>query len=206
LGQLLSSAAFSAEKPLKRCGLSQSTRHSLLEDIMNQEANPEIQEEVATVEQEATVASTEELLTQALADLEKARQDILYVRAEAENARRRAQDETEKARKFAVEKFAREIISVKDAMDMALLDQSGNFEGLKMGVDLTAKQLVNVFEKFELREINPMGEKLDPNKHQAISTVPSDEEANTVVQVMQKGYELSGRTIRPAMVVVAAAK
>ncbi|QLI82231.1 nucleotide exchange factor GrpE [Chitinibacter fontanus] len=178
---------------------------------MNQEVNPETQEELANqaVEQEgAEVAAptTDELLTQALADLEKARQDILYVRAEAENARRRALEENEKARKFAVEKFAREIISVKDAMDMALLDQSGNFEGLKMGVDLTAKQLVTVFEKFELREINPMGEKLDPNKHQAISTVPSEEDANTVVQVMQKGYELSGRTIRPAMVVVAAAK
>ncbi|WP_373974591.1 nucleotide exchange factor GrpE [Chitinibacter sp. SCUT-21] len=175
---------------------------------MNQEVNPEIQEEVAAPveQQEAQAPSTEELLNQALADLEKARQDILYVRAEAENARRRAAEENEKTRKFAVEKFAREIISVKDAMDMALLDQSGNFEGLKMGVDLTAKQLINVFEKFELREINPVGEKLDPNKHQAISTVPSDEEANTVVQVMQKGYELSGRTIRPAMVVVAAAK
>jgi molecular chaperone GrpE len=178
---------------------------------MNQETNPEIQEELAVEtpaaqEGESAQPSTDDLLAQALADLEKARQDILYVRAEAENARRRAADETEKARKFAVEKFAREIISVKDAMDMALLDQSGNFEGLKMGVDLTAKQLVTVFEKFDLREINPMGEKLDPNKHQAISTVPSDEEANTVVQVMQKGYELSGRTIRPAMVVVAAAK
>jgi molecular chaperone GrpE len=178
---------------------------------MNQETNPEIQEELAVEtpaaqEGEPAQPSTDDLLAQALADLEKARQDILYVRAEAENARRRAADETEKARKFAVEKFAREIISVKDAMDMALLDQSGNFEGLKMGVDLTAKQLVTVFEKFDLREINPMGEKLDPNKHQAISTVPSEEDANTVVQVMQKGYELAGRTIRPAMVVVAAAK
>ncbi|WP_410497725.1 nucleotide exchange factor GrpE [Chitinibacter sp. S2-10] len=178
---------------------------------MNQEVNHDVQAEstAPVVEQEAAesaAATPEDLLTQALADLEKARQDILYVRAEAENTRRRALEENEKARKFAVEKFAREIISVKDAMDMALLDQSGNFEGLKMGVDLTAKQLVTVFEKFELREINPMGEKLDPNKHQAISTAPSDEEANTVVQVMQKGYELCGRTIRPAMVVVAAAK
>ncbi|MGL6041039.1 MAG: nucleotide exchange factor GrpE, partial [Deefgea sp.] len=92
------------------------------------------------------------------------------------------------------------------AIDMALLDQSGNFEGLKTGVDLTAKSLTTVFEKFDLLEINPIGEKLDPNKHQAISMAPSDEDANTVIQVMQKGYELSGRVIRPAMVIVAAAK
>jgi molecular chaperone GrpE len=162
--------------------------------------------DAASTEAAVPAPALEEQLNEVLAELDKARQDILYVRAEAENARRRALEENERTRKFAVEKFAREIISVKDAMDMALLDQSGNFEGLKTGVDLTAKQLVNVFEKFELLEINPIGEKLDPNKHQAISMVPSEEEANTVVQVMQKGYELSGRVIRPAMVVVAAAK
>ncbi|WP_028448477.1 nucleotide exchange factor GrpE [Chitinibacter tainanensis] len=173
------------------------------EQQTEQSANPELATENTAADASASI---EEQLNQALAELEKARQDILYVRAEAENARRRALDENDKARKFAIEKFAREIISVKDAIDMALLDQSGNFDGLKMGVDLTAKALTSAFEKFELVEINPMGEKLDPNKHQAISMVPSDEEANTVVQVMQKGYELAGRILRPAMVVVAAAK
>lgn len=167
------------------------------------EINPEAAAADASVE---AATELDAQLVAALADLDKARQDILYIRAEAENARRRALEENERTRKFAVEKFAREVIAVKDAIDMALLDQSGNFEGLKTGVDLTAKSLTTVFEKFDLLEINPIGEKLDPNKHQAISMAPSEEEANTVIQVMQKGYELSGRVIRPAMVIVAAGK
>ncbi|GGP21381.1 nucleotide exchange factor GrpE [Silvimonas iriomotensis] len=141
-----------------------------------------------------------------LAELDKARQDVLYVRAEAENIRRRAAEDNEKTRKFAVEKFARELLAVRDSLEMALADQSASFENLKTGVDLTNKQLAAAFEKADLKEINPLGEKLDPNKHQAISMAPADAEPNTVVQVMQKGYELSGRVIRPAMVVVAAPK
>ncbi|HSC81187.1 MAG TPA: nucleotide exchange factor GrpE [Chitinolyticbacter sp.] len=141
------------------------------------------------------------------AELEKARQDVLYAKAEGENIRRRAAEEVDKARKFAVEKFARELLSVKDAMDMALLDQSGNFDALKMGVDLTAKALTSAFEKFELLEIAPQtGDKLDPNLHQAISMEPAEQEANTVVRVLQKGYALAGRMLRPAMVIVAAPK
>ncbi|WP_255990104.1 nucleotide exchange factor GrpE [Chitinolyticbacter albus] len=141
------------------------------------------------------------------AELEKARQDVLYAKAEGENIRRRAAEEVDKARKFAVEKFARELLSVKDAMDMALLDQSGNFDALKMGVDLTAKALTSAFEKFELLEIAPQtGDKLDPNLHQAISMEPAEQEANTVVRVLQKGYVLAGRMLRPAMVIVAAPK
>ena len=141
-----------------------------------------------------------------LAELDKARQDVLYVRAEAENIRRRAAEDNEKTRKFAVEKFARELLAVRDSLEMALMDQSGSFENLKIGVDLTNKQLAAAFEKADLKEINPLGEKLDPNKHQAISMAPADAEPNTVIQVMQKGYELSGRVVRPAMVVVAAPK
>ena len=178
------------------------------DNMQEQDVALESQEQTE-VSKDATADAATELdaqLAAALADLDKARQDILYIRAEAENARRRALEENERTRKFAVEKFAREVIAVKDAIDMALLDQSGNFEGLKTGVDLTAKSLTTVFEKFDLLEINPIGEKLDPNKHQAISMAPSDEEPNTVIQVMQKGYELSGRVIRPAMVIVAAAK
>ncbi|MBB5191091.1 molecular chaperone GrpE [Silvimonas terrae] len=141
-----------------------------------------------------------------LAELDKARQDVLYVRAEAENIRRRAAEDNEKTRKFAVEKFARELLAVRDSLEMALADQSGSFENLKVGVELTNKQLAAAFEKADLTEINPLGEKLDPNKHQAISMAPADAEPNTVIQVMQKGYELSGRVVRPAMVVVAAPK
>ncbi|MCB5197104.1 nucleotide exchange factor GrpE [Deefgea salmonis] len=183
--------------------MSQDNIQDVNQDAIEQESI--VAPAVETVADEVA-SGIEAQLSAALVDLDKARQDILYIRAEAENARRRALEENERTRKFALEKFAREVIAVKDAIDMALLDESGNFEGLKTGVDLTAKSLTNVFEKFDLLEINPIGEKLDPNKHQAISMAPSDEEANTVIQVMQKGYELSGRVIRPAMVVVAAAK
>lgn len=146
-------------------------------------------------------------LANVLSELEKTRGDVLYAKAEAENIRRRAADDVDKARKFAVEKFARELLAVKDALEMALLDQSGNFDALKMGVDLTQKSLVSAFEKFDLKEIAPaVGEKLDPNLHQAISAMPHELEANAIVQVMQKGYQLSGRLLRPAMVVVSAPK
>lgn len=146
-------------------------------------------------------------LANVVAELEKARADVLYAKAEADNIRRRAAEDVDKARKFAVEKFARELLGVKDAMDMALLDQSGNFEALKMGVDLTQKALISAFEKFDLLEVAPaIGDKLDPNLHQAISAIPAEAEANSIVQVMQKGYQLSGRLLRPAMVIVAAAK
>ncbi|WP_028452084.1 nucleotide exchange factor GrpE [Chitinilyticum aquatile] len=161
----------------------------------------------AVAGESATTPTLDEQLSNALAELEKAKQDVMYARAEGENIRRRGLEEIDKARKFAVEKFARELLAVKDAMEMALLDNSGNFDAMKMGVDLTHKALVSAFEKFELVDIAPaVGDKLDPNLHQAISAVPADQEANTVVTVMQKGYSLAGRVLRPAMVVVAAAK
>ncbi len=175
------------------------------EAVVTDEAAVEMPTEV-----EGGEVSSESLdvqLAAVAAELEKARADVLYAKAEGDNVRRRAAEEIDKARKFAVEKFARELLSVKDALEMALMDQSGNFEALKMGVDLTQKSLVSVFEKFDLKEIAPaVGDKLDPNLHQAISTIPHELEANAIVQVMQKGYQLSGRLLRPAMVVVAAQK
>ncbi|GHD65460.1 nucleotide exchange factor GrpE [Jeongeupia chitinilytica] len=162
--------------------------------------------EVAVTQDEVQGVDFEAQLSAALTDLDRARQDVLYAKAEMDNVRRRAAEENDKARKFAVEKFARELLSVKDAMEMALLDQSGNFDALKMGVDLTNKALVSAFEKFELIEVAPaVGDKLDPNVHQAISTEPAQQEPNTIVRVLQKGYTLSGRVLRPAMVIVAAA-
>ncbi|AZN37842.1 nucleotide exchange factor GrpE [Iodobacter ciconiae] len=174
-------------------------------------SNENVQEQAvenleAAVEEVAESTTLEAQLAAATADIEKARQDVLYAKAEAENNRRRALEEVDKARKFAVEKFAIELLAVKDSLEMALADQTGEVEALKNGVELTLRQLTAAFEKSHLLEINPVGDKLDPHKHQAISMVPSDAEANTVVQVMQKGYELAGRVIRPAMVMVAAAK
>lgn len=182
--------------------MSAENQNQPQEDLQQEQGAEEQQPQAAAEGEQQLEANLEALL----AELEKARADVLYVRAEAENIRRRAAEDNEKTRKFAIERFARELLAVKDSLEMALLDQSGNVENLKVGVDLTQKQLIAAFEKFDLAEINPVGEKLDPNKHQAISVVPSEQDANTVVQVMQKGYELSGRVIRPAMVVVAAPK
>ncbi|MCR4304262.1 MAG: nucleotide exchange factor GrpE [Gallionella sp.] len=130
----------------------------------------------------------------------------MYAKAESENIRRRAMEDVSKAHKFAVERFANEMLAVKDSLEAGLAVQAGNIESFKSGMELTLKQLSGVFERFNISEINPVGEKLDPHKHQAIGMVDSDQPANTVVSVMQKGYALNDRVLRPAMVMVAKSK
>lgn len=131
----------------------------------------------------------------------------MYAKAEAENIRRRGHEDTEKARKFALEKFSGELLAVKDSMEAALTVENATIENYKNGVELTLKQLASVFEKFNIVEINPAGEKFDPHKHQAISMVEAaGAEPNTVVQVLQKGYTLHERVLRPALVMVAKPK
>jgi molecular chaperone GrpE len=130
----------------------------------------------------------------------------LRAKAESENIRRRAQEDISKAHKFAVEKFAGELLAVKDSLEAALAVPEQTVESFKAGVELTLKQLVSAFEKNALIEINPVGEKFDPHKHQAIGMVPSDQEANTVVTVLQKGYLIADRVLRPALVMVAQGK
>lgn len=136
------------------------------------------------------------------AEVADLKEQYLRARADVENVRRRAADEVLAAQKFGVTKLATELLGVKDSLEMALLDQSGQFDTLKMGVDMTLKQLSAAFDKVQLQEIHPMGEKLDPHRHQAISMEDNDAEANTVIRVMQKGYLLADRVLRPAMVVV----
>lgn len=130
----------------------------------------------------------------------------MYAKAEGENIRRRAQEDVSKAQKFAVERFSSEILAVKDSLEAGLAVQTENVESFKSGMELTLKQISSVFEKFNIKEINPAGEKLDPHKHQAIGMVESEQEANTVVSVMQKGYTLHDRVLRPALVMVAKGK
>ncbi|MFN8770922.1 MAG: nucleotide exchange factor GrpE [Neisseriaceae bacterium] len=131
----------------------------------------------------------------------------LYVRSQAEiqNIQKRSQEEVKKARDYAISSFAKDIIVVKDYLEMALKDQSGNFDAIKTGVDLTLKQLVQIFEHQMIKEIEPkQNDKLDPHLHQAMSTEEvENQEPNTIVNVMQKGYMLKDRVIRPAMVTVA---
>ncbi|MDD2834330.1 MAG: nucleotide exchange factor GrpE [Methylotenera sp.] len=135
--------------------------------------------------------------------LEEAKASVLYVKAEGENIRRRAVDDIDKARKFALEKFSNELLAVKDSLDAALIIEATDVQSYKDGVELTAKQLSSVFEKFNIAEINPLGEKFDPNKHQAISMLENSGEPNTVTTVLQKGYTLNDRVLRPALVMVA---
>ena len=130
----------------------------------------------------------------------------LRAKAETENMRRRAAEDVDKARKFAVENFASELIAVKDSLEAALAVESPSVENMKDGVELTLKQLTAAFGKFNLHDIDPLGEKFDPHLHQAIQVVESDQPANTVVTVLQKGYRLSERTLRPALVMVAKGK
>jgi molecular chaperone GrpE len=130
----------------------------------------------------------------------------LRAKAEGENIRRRAQEDVAKAHKFAVEKFAGELLAVKDSLEAALAVPEQTVESFKSGVELTLKQLNSAFEKNALLEINPVGEKFDPHKHQAIGMVDADQEANTVVTVLQKGYLIAERTLRPALVMVAKGK
>lgn len=130
----------------------------------------------------------------------------LRAKAEGENIRRRAQEDIAKAHKFAVEKFAGELLAVKDSLEAALAVQEQTVDSFKSGVELTLKQLVSAFEKNALLEVNPVGEKFDPHKHQAIGMIDSDQEANTVVNVLQKGYTIADRTLRPALVMVAKGK
>ena len=129
----------------------------------------------------------------------------LRAKAEAENARRRAEDEMTKARKFAVESFADSLLPVKDSLEAAIALPDATPQQMLEGVHATLRQLVAALERNKVSEINPgAGTKFDPHQHQAISVVPAAQEPNTVVAVLQKGYQIADRVLRPALVTVAA--
>lgn len=176
-------------------------------------SEPQLAPANATPAGEASQAKTEVTpsLEQQLRQAELAAQEHhdawLRAKAEADNIRKRAQSEIASAHKFAVENFASELLAVKDSLEAALATDNAAAASLKSGVGLTLKQLNSVFGKFNLSEINPAGEKFDPHRHQAISTIESDEaEPNTVLQVLQKGCLLHDRVIRPALVTVSKQK
>ena len=130
---------------------------------------------------------------------------FLRAKAETDNVRRRAQEDVAKAHKFGIENFAEALLPVMDSLIAALADTSADVVKLREGVELTRKQLASAFERNRLVEIDPLGEKFDPHKHQAISTVPATDGvvANHVVAVLQKGWTLADRVLRPALVIVA---
>ena len=148
--------------------------------------------------------SWQEQLANAEARTKEMQDSFLRAKAEVENFRRRAQEDITRAHKFAIESFAEALVPVKDSLEMALKVETPSIESLKEGVEMTLKQLSTAFEKNRLFEIHPQpGDKLDPMKHQAISMVPAEQAANTIVSVLQKGYMISDRLLRPALVTVA---
>ena len=176
--------------------------------------DPEQQQDVAATpagdngadSRDETMPSMEEMLQTAERKAQEHYDAWMYAKAEGENIRRRAAEDVSKAQKFAVERFSNEMLAVMDSLQAGLAVETENVESFKSGMELTLKQLNSVFEKFNIKELNPVGEKFDAHQHQAIGMVDSDQEPNTVVNVMQKGYELHDRILRPALVMVAKEK
>jgi molecular chaperone GrpE len=141
------------------------------------------------------------------AQLNEANDSFLRAKADVENARRRADEEVQKARKFAVEGFAEGLLPVIDSLEAALMVEQATLEQMREGVEATQKQLLSALERNKVTQINPnSGEKFNPHQHQAISVVPAGQAPNTVVTVLQKGYLIADRVLRPALVTVTAPK
>ena len=170
--------------------------------------------EAAQAANAAEAAEGADALTVALAEaatlkakVAELQDQALRATADAQNARRRAEDEITKARKFAVEAFADSLLPVADSLEAGLAIQDASVEQIREGSQATLRQLVAALERNKVLAVNPpAGEKFDPHKHQAISMVPAEQEANTVVAVLQKGYTIADRVMRPALVTVSAPK
>ena len=158
-------------------------------------------------EPELTVESSAQLIEELNQKLGEMQDNFLRAKAEGENIRRRAVEDIAKAHKFAIESFAEHLVPVTDSLYAALSAEAVDAKAFKEGLEITLKQLLSAFEKGRMTEINPaVGDKFDPHHHQAISAVPSEQEPNTVVSVLQRGYSIADRVLRPALVMVSAPK
>lgn len=165
-----------------------------------------VQEDPSSAGQEPR-RSLEELLADAQAQLDEQREARLRALADADNARKRAQAEMAQTRKFATERLIDELLPVMDSLDAALGASGADGAALRSGVEVTRRQLLGVFERAGVADVTPEpGQRFDPHRHQAMAAVESDQEPNTVVAVLQKGYGLHERIVRPALVTVAKAK
>ncbi|GAL36123.1 MULTISPECIES: nucleotide exchange factor GrpE [Vibrio] len=175
-------------------------------EVVGSDADVEWNEESEQDIQEAKIAQLEAALLSSEAKVKEQQDSVLRAKADVENMRRRTEQEIDKARKYALNKFAEELLPVIDNLERAIAAADAENEAVKPiveGVEMTHKTFVDVVAKFGLKEINPEGEAFNPEQHQAMSIQESaDHEPNTVMFVMQKGYELNGRVIRPAMVMV----
>ena len=157
-------------------------------------------------DQNSKPLTPEEMILALEAQIKEFQDQFLRAKAEVENARRRSMEDVAKAHKFAIEGFAENLLPVLDSLNAALTDTGADSAKMKEGIELTLKQLVSALEKGRVLEINPVGEKFDPHRHQAIAMVPHEQEANTVVTVLQKGYLIADRVLRPALVTVSQPK
>lgn len=164
------------------------------------------QEAAANAAPEAPVPDAQAALAEAEAKLAELQESFLRAKAETENVRRRAQEDVTKAHKFAIESFAEHLLPVIDSLEAAVAHSSDDLQKVREGVELTLRQLTGALEKGRVVALNPVGEKFDPHRHQAISMVPAEQEPNTVVAVLQKGFVIADRVLRPALVTVAAPK
>ncbi|AIW18060.1 nucleotide exchange factor GrpE [Vibrio coralliilyticus] len=185
----------------------QDTAQEVEAEVVGTDADIEWNEATEQDEQESKIAQLEAALLSSEAKVKEQQDSVLRAKAEVENMRRRTETEIDKARKYALNKFAEELLPVIDNLERAIQAADTDNEAVKPiveGVELTHKTFVDAVAKFGLKEINPEGEAFNPEMHQAMSIQESpDHESNTVMFVMQKGYELNGRVIRPAMVMVA---
>lgn len=187
--------------------MSGGSQNQRISRMTEQTAQPTPEEQPAAIPDTEGVApaATPEALAAAEQKVAELQDALLRAKAETENMRRRAAEDVIKAGKFAAEKFASAMVPVKDSLEAALADTSNDVAATREGVELTLKQLVQAFTGASVAEVNPLGEKFDPHKHQAISQIEAPGEPNHVVQVLQKGYLLHDRVLRPALVIVSKA-
>jgi molecular chaperone GrpE len=174
------------------------------DDIKPVEGSNTTEDSVPTndIEKEQTEPTAADEVEALRVENEKLKEEWLRAKAETENVRKRAETDVRNAHKYGVERLATELLAVSDSLEAALALETVTTESLQDGVGLTLKQLQAVFEKFNIKEINPIGEILDPHRHQAMAALESDAPENSIINVFQKGYELNDRLIRPAMVSV----
>jgi molecular chaperone GrpE len=163
--------------------------------------------EAELMQEEQALYEAEDAITTQLKQAEQKAEEhwelLLRTKAEMENLRRRTQKDLENAHKFALEKFVQELLPIMDSMELGLTIENADSTALRDGMQLTLNMLQSAFDKFHIAEVNPVAEKFNPELHQAMSLQPSNEvEPNTVLAVMQKGYTLNDRLVRPAMVMV----
>jgi len=172
-----------------------------------EQENPAAQTSAEATPEAAVVKTPEEEIAELKQKIGELEDNFLRAKAEGENIRRRAVEDIAKAHKFAIESFAEHLVPVTDSLYAALGTDAGDAKAFKEGLEITLKQLLTAFDKGRMTELNPaVGDKLDPHHHQAIASVPSEQEANTVVAVLQRGYTVADRVLRPALVTVSAPK